>query len=480
MTEFVIIVPTAPLPPSVTVTPTRAVTVDVTNGPGPPGPVGPQGEQGEVGPPGDTGATGAPGPQGVPGAAGAPGVDGADGEPGATGAQGPQGVPGADGATGAAGPSNVIQESSGPTSLTVGAWPNGTWLKRSGTAAVGATPSASDVGLGNVTNDAQLKRAGADWAGIALQPGPPAGGDALLAERAADGAKVRIAYADLSFSAGYIPPFIALPLVPNAFNFEARTATTADLAVLGFTFRRITATAGVMTRVGDIYPYRGVGTNTALGNLEYRSSLIKGRLFIQLPLAATSVSYSLTKAVAVPVTTINHGAYGWVRMSPCMVSTGNSANYINATVLMFAKDTGGLPDVNNCVFNQFYVANTGSATVTHRDIGHIIASATTTGISLNTTQYTAGNDDISGLKVQSTATNLSYSAFVANSLTGVFATQPGAQPALGIGATLVHFGVKLDSGTNASAANQTTPFDYVIDFMRLHTGDLSGVWIGGL
>jgi len=183
MTEFVVVVPRAPLPPTVVVTPKLAVSVDVTNEQGPVGPTGatgatgPQGEQGELGatgpqgPQGDVGPTGATGPQGDVGPVGAQGpqgetgAQGPQGDVGATGATGPQGnvgPQGATGATGAAGPSNLIRESGGPTDLIVGLWADGTWLRRSGAAAVGATPIASDVGAAAATHGTQHARGGSD------------------------------------------------------------------------------------------------------------------------------------------------------------------------------------------------------------------------------------------------------------------------------------------------------------------------------
>ncbi len=49
---------------------------------------------------------------------------------------------GDDGAAGAPGPSNVIHETSGPTDLTAGAWPDGYLLKRTGNIFEGQDPAA--------------------------------------------------------------------------------------------------------------------------------------------------------------------------------------------------------------------------------------------------------------------------------------------------------------------------------------------------
>lgn len=281
MTEFVIIIPAAPLPPSVTVTPTRAVTVDVTNGPGPVGPVGPQGEQGEVGP---AGAAGATGPQGEPGPAGAPGVDGADGEPGATGpqgdagatgAQGPQGVPGATGATGAAGPSNVIQESSGPTSLTVGAWSDGTWLKRSGTAAVGATPSASDVGA--------VAEAITTYS---AKPAPVAADQIYIADSAASNAIKRATARQVALAGGSM--YEAYPSAVDSWSDEFDGGSD-DPTARGWSVLQIYPTIAPMTRLGGVDYTIVPPTGMSAG--QYRSTVRNGHLYIQVGGNSTNIVY---------------------------------------------------------------------------------------------------------------------------------------------------------------------------------------------
>lgn len=62
---------------------------------------------------------------------------------GPAGTAGTNGTNGTNGAAGAAGPSNVIQESGGPTTLTVGAIPDGTFGKRVGSAFVGVAVAAN-------------------------------------------------------------------------------------------------------------------------------------------------------------------------------------------------------------------------------------------------------------------------------------------------------------------------------------------------
>lgn len=97
------------------------------------------GAQGETGPTGSTGATGATGPTGATGATGATGPQG---DVGATGATGPTG------ATGATGPGVVIGGTTGQ------------YLRKASNTNYDTewdSLTSADVGLSNVTNDAQLK-----------------------------------------------------------------------------------------------------------------------------------------------------------------------------------------------------------------------------------------------------------------------------------------------------------------------------------
>jgi hypothetical protein len=80
--------------------------------PGPPGPTGPTGP---------AGATGATGPAGPTGPTGATGATGAAGTTGATGAAGAAGAPGAAGATGPPGAVEVYEQSTTPSTSTLGA-----------------------------------------------------------------------------------------------------------------------------------------------------------------------------------------------------------------------------------------------------------------------------------------------------------------------------------------------------------------------
>jgi hypothetical protein len=460
MPDFVIVIPTAPLPPSVTVTPTRAVTVDVTNGPGPVGPVGPvgpQGEQGEVGPVGETGATG---PQGEPGPAGAPGVDGADGEPGATGpqgapgatgAQGPQGVPGATGATGAAGPSNVILESSGPTSLTVGAWSNGTWLKRSGAAAVGATPSASDVGLGNVTNDAQLK---ANFAGYTSKPTPVGADTVAINDSAASGTVKTVPLSALQSAIGlrdWGDPYRDAPLTPGPLDDEFEGGSP-DFAVRGWLVKN--AAGSAMTRAGDIQPWNSA---TSLSVTQYYSNIIGSTIHVQIATIATMNIYK-------PVTWASGGGYLiWSRLAGPGYRSG-AATQTNVIGTLAWYSLAGIPDGNNKLLSQISAFGTSSAV--YVQTGRVTGGSA----SVSANGSAPPGMDIFGIKLLSGTT--SWDCFISDANDG--ATMSDVTGTMSV-TSIAFVGISIATLSSAAAPASTSQI-FTIDFFRSGSG--ASAWIG--
>lgn len=265
-------------------------------------------------------------------------------------------------------------------------------------------------------------------------------------------------------------PFIAKPASPNAFNFEGQDAVTADLATLGFTFRRVTATAGTMTRVGDIYPYRSTGTFSTLTALQYRSTILNGRLYLQLPIAGADVFYTLTKAVTVPTTTTAHGAMLWAKASA--VQSWSNTNFQSFMALMFFKDTGGVADIANRVGHAMY-----NDTLTRTFSEYVISGVVTDPSNYTDSKVFQIPWDIWALRLIATATNATFTTEVASSAHGTYQAMTSVSASIGVASTYAHAGYLLrPSGVTSNAL--TWPYDYVIDFMRLYTGDLSGQWIG--
>jgi hypothetical protein len=297
-----------------------------------------------------------------------------------------------------------------------------------------------------------------------------------------DGSNVNVAVADdpandrvnmvVDAAGAAWPPYTKPPASPNAYNFEARLAASADLAANGFTFRRATATAGIMVRVGEIYAYRNVGTFTPLGPLEYRSSLINGRLYLQLPVAAADIYYTLTKPVTIPNTTVRHGAQLWARAQGAF-SYASSGFYAYCAAGFFYDATGNA----DVVSGRYALAAYYTAT-------HAIRSAD--GLGGGTTNDMglayASIEDMKSIKVVATTPNPTATAEFWSSYNGgtlYFGGPPGTYTLASFG----HAGLLLRPSSGGAAPNLvqvSTPWDFAIDFLRLYQGDLSGVWIGGL
>lgn len=366
----------------------------------------------------------------------------------------------------------AITESSGPTTLSIGSISDGQLLQRSTTTVAGATPNATLVGLGNVDNVKQLAYDITTY----TYDGSPLTTDRLY-KVAADGTHTRTLISDVlaltpTASTLVTSPYMKAPASPNAYNFEASTASTADLATLGFTFRRATATAGTMTRVGDIYAARGIGSFTALTTYQYRSSLINGFLYIQLPTGTSDIYYTLTKSVSVPTTSTTYGAFLWARF--VQASGYVSSGFNNLVSLAMFKDSGGNADITNYIEIGSFVT-TGYI----RRVGHTVSGSGT--VTDNNMGLPISNmEDIKTLSVYATTTNLTYYAAFVSAYTPSYGYYTGGGPALGVASNMTHAGFLFRPGTSGSTTSPYTPFDYCIEFARFHTGDLSGQWIGGL
>lgn len=102
----------------------------------------------------------------------------------------------------------AIHESSGPTKLTIASIPDTYVLYRNGTTIAGALANPALVGLPNVTNDAQLKRAGNDWPGFTSKPTPRSTDRLLFENSDASYDKARSTIAEM-LAAGFNPADLA-------------------------------------------------------------------------------------------------------------------------------------------------------------------------------------------------------------------------------------------------------------------------------
>jgi hypothetical protein len=191
--------------------------------------------------------------------------------------------------------------------------------------------TATQVGLGSVTNDAQLKRAGSDWSGFTTQTGSPAAGDKFLIERASDSAK-RVVLAS-SLGAGNRDPIWDPPTTASADDDEFTTDVLA-LGTGGWTAALAGTPGTPMTRDGAI----NLSVVPASGH--YRSSCIGSTLLIQI---RSSETFLMWKQFA--------GALSTAQLWFAGVGLHNEPNSAAADYQPFSmqvyKDAAGLPDLNN-------------------------------------------------------------------------------------------------------------------------------------
>lgn len=266
----------------------------------------------------------------------------------------------------------ALHETAGPTKLTLGAWPDGTWLKRSGSTAVGATPSASDVGLGSVTNDAQLKRADSDWSGFTTQATVDPS-DVFLLERASDGAKRTITANYLALlstirrGALWMPPLVA-----HANDVEFGSGTSAPT---GWTWWKSGTpfTAQTMTLGLDLY----VGATS--GNPRWDYAWRSNWMAVQTPY--DSNLYFGGKQITFPT-----NGFFWTRVG---VGTRPSSTAYTDTDLQMSfilcENDAGVPKTSqNSVQLSFIYRSTGTAGIYYVVSGfsggaNVAAAGTTAG-----------------------------------------------------------------------------------------------------
>jgi len=532
MPDFVVVVPTAPLPPSVTVTPTQALTVDVTQEQGPPGPVGPQGDvgpagadgaqgpqgpQGDVGPQGDQGPqgeTGLQGPQGVPGVQGATGPQGPQGAQGDVGATGAQGTPGVQGATGPQGPPGPQPPLATTAPVTVDA--AGAVVGVAVTASPSdhkhavsvAAPVALTVGGSNVTgtaaalapadhahalpafgavagtftegNDARLSDARAPTAHATSHA--RGGSDVVAASRISESAGPTTlnigAIADGEYLKRVGTSIASGPIVggggsspwPNTGTFvDDFDAGSPDLAVRGYNFYDLSS-GQLMVRDGPCVPYAlRVGAGGAPGANHYRSSLVNGFLVLQLPNIA-SRDYFFAKRVALPVmaSSNNNGVVVWAR---CNGQANTSASGCGAVIV---RDGAGTWDPGN--HNRSVCYCNGSGVFQHELVQSINGAF---GNQVDATPYTWGNGgDIKFMMIPNpNAPSCWGGASDSGNLvtTGIRNVNSPATLIPSGGACWV--GGSIYSGGSSGADRTDAPYYIAYDYVRLFAGNLSsGAW----
>lgn len=217
------------------------------------------------------------------------------------------------------------------------------------------TVTKTQVGLANVTNDAQLKRADNDWAGYSAITAPTLS-DKVLAEIAAGGVKGTLSLSALVtlVKAQLRDPVWDAPTTgtPDNDEFDVDSVQSGAWAIT-------LSNAVALIRDGVVDPTVSVLTG------HYRSSIVGSTLVLQL---RTGDSVILNKTVAAALST--HQIWTLGIGMPTEMSTG-SIN--NPTVSFgFYRNNAGFLDFNNRVFIR-----TGTSNERYEVVGQIAGSAVT-------------------------------------------------------------------------------------------------------
>jgi len=153
--------------------------------------------------------------------------------------------------------------------------------------------NAAMVGLGNVTNDAQLKRDANDFAAFPLKGTPDSSDLVLLEDSAAGGAKKYTTVGALGGGGGtavvgaLTSIYLAPPPSPDVWDLDCASMTDPDLAANGWIVRETAPPHNILVRAGDIldpvpFPFDNWATQRPAAGT-YRSTLINGVLLLQFP-----------------------------------------------------------------------------------------------------------------------------------------------------------------------------------------------------
>jgi hypothetical protein len=222
-------------------------------------------------------------------------------------------------------PAAIALTTAGSVRLSLGTVADGQFLQRSGTTLVGSAgasapqPVQVNGSLVGTRNAIDLV-AGTN---VTLSGTDDSGGNRVRVTINSSGGGT--GNADMRF------PYIAKPLSPDSWNFEARDASDPDLANNGFIVQLPSSPFTAFTRAGDIDISTSPAANT------YRSTLIGGVLFLQTPSGvdmaiakATLPGYTHKFRVWNAIFASNNNNSAWISNNLSIGQPGNIAYYIGA------------------------------------------------------------------------------------------------------------------------------------------------------
>lgn len=250
-----------------------------------------------------------------------------------------------------------------------------------------------DVGLGNVTNDAQVK---ADGSGYSAKTALANADTSPIYDSAASGAvKVvtelnRAAYVASIIRSPYVRPRVS----PNAWDDEFDSGS-ADLATRGWEINNA-FTGTTMTRVGDIVDPSKASTTIAVGT--YRSTIIDSVLYIQCneaTPAAGSQGIFITKA--------STGNWKYATRIVGAVKGGPAHGVILTSRAGPASGANYYVNVGHIVFGSISTSTAGGYSW-NTNTSRLINGASSAGTTAFTSSVGYGTPDVISLDVDETTT----------------------------------------------------------------------------
>lgn len=242
-------------------------------------------------------------------------------------------------------------------------------------------------------------------------------------------------------------PIISPPLTPNAFDDEFNGGSPV-LADRGWTIVNH-ADNTPLTRAGNVTPFSVPANGT------YRSSIIGSRIYIQVPTPNANSVTLLRRAI-----TLAGGDVYYARLANSSRGDLSAGNHSNMG-LWFSAASGGNSDLNNGIFAQTYIGNSGRVA----DIGRVTGGAYATNPG---SYFASAAPDLFGIKFHSGS---SYFNFLGDADTG---GHIGGNYGGAIAGTSVVF-LNIYLGASQTYA-PTMPNMFQIDFIRKVSVGAAG-WI---
>lgn len=308
------------------------------------------------------------------------------------------------------------------------------------------TPQSGDytatlVGLGNVTNDAQLKRSANDYSSFATKSAPDAADVLVVEDSAASGAKKSITVASIPFGqAGSVPIYVP-PITANATDMEFDSTTIP--AALKF-WDRAGSTFRSPAQATSVYS-TGPATGNVWADAHTTNSGRRSWLRVQIPSSGGN-QYLIGQSVTVPTDVVY-----WTRVM-YGVGTGSPSSPNEYLQLAIWANDSGHPDENNRIAVGFGPGNI--------QVNHILGGASQTGTGTNSITLINPLPEYFGIEKRTSGGTATYICWLAGP------DGNNAIPLAAFTSTLVGAWVGWEMRGGSGVVGTVSPNLYLADFIR--------------